>query len=57
MEKDFIKISIEKSPVKSRVLISNKPIKSIVLIGTVIETLFKYIKERMIKNGKYTNKR
>ena len=57
MEKDFIKISIEKNPVKSRVLISNKPIKSIVLIGTVIETLFKYIKERMIKNGKYTNKR
>ena len=30
---------------------------SIGLIGTVIETLFKYIKERMIKNGKYTNKR
>ena len=27
------------------------------LVGTVIETLFKYIKERMIKNGKYTNKR
>ena len=57
MEKDFIKISIEKNLVKSRVLISNKPIKSIVLIGTVIETLFKYIKERMIKNGKYTNRR
>ena len=30
---------------------------SIGLIGTVIETLFKYIKERMIKNGKYTNRR
>ena len=29
----------------------------IVLIGTVIETLFKYIKERMIASGKYTNKR
>ena len=27
------------------------------LLGIVIETLFKYIKERMIKNGKYTNKR
>ena len=27
------------------------------LLGIVIETLFKYIKERMIKNDKYTNKR
>ena len=30
---------------------------SIALMWTVIETLFKYIKERMIKNGKYTNRR
>ena len=30
---------------------------SIALMWTVIEALFKYIKERMIKNGKYTNKR
>ena len=27
------------------------------LVVAVIETLFKHIKERMIKNGKYTNKR
>ena len=27
------------------------------LLGIVIETLFKYIKERMIKNGKHTNRR
>lgn len=27
------------------------------LLGIVIETLFKYTKERMIKNGKYTNRR
>ena len=30
---------------------------SIALMWTVIEALFKYIKERMIKNGKHTNRR
>ena len=30
---------------------------AIALLGTVVETLFKYIKERVIKNGKYTNRR
>ena len=38
-------------------MILDEQYKSIVLIGTVAETLFKYIKERVIKNGKHTNRR
>ena len=30
---------------------------AIALLGTVVKTLFKYIKERVIKNGKHTNRR
>ena len=38
-------------------MILDEQYKSIVLIVAVIETLFKYIKERMIKHGKHTNRR
>ena len=55
-EADILKVLIF-APVLAPIILVVLIFIEIGLVRTVIETLFKYIKERMIKNGKHTNRR
>ena len=55
-EVDILKVLIF-APIFAPIILVVLIFIEIGLVRTVIETLFKYIKERVIKNGKHTNRR